>query len=156
MTIDTNTLLLILIVGICVAVALGLHTEWRISRFMRGKSGRSLEDMVVKNAADIEKFKVFRKELDEYLESVEKRLDQSIRGVGVVRFNPFKGTGEGGNMSFASAFIDEKGGGVVFSTLHTRERMSIFAKPLKGGKSEYEMTGEEKRAIEAAKKKMRV
>lgn len=155
MTIDTNTLLIILITVIGVTIALGLHTEWRLTRFLRGKRGKSLEDIVVKNAADIEKFKVFRKELDEYLETVEKRLERSVRGVGTVRFNPFKGAGDGGNMSFASAFIDEKGDGVVFSTLYSRERMSVFAKPLKGGKSEYELTGEEKDAIKQAREKMR-
>jgi len=85
---------------------------------------------------------------------VEKRLNQSVRGVGTVRFNPFRGTGDGGNQSFASAFIDEKGDGVVFSTLYSRERMSVFAKPLTGGKSEYELTGEERRAIQKAREQM--
>lgn len=155
MALDANILLFILATGTCVAVALGLHTEWRISRFTRGKSGRSLEDMVVKNTADVEKFKVFRKELDEYLESVEMRLDQSIRGVGTVRFNPFKGTGDGGHMSFATAFLDEDENGVVISTLSTRERMSIFAKPLKEGESEYELTQEERNAIGEARERLR-
>lgn len=153
---DTNTLLIILIAGIAVAVLLGLHTEWRLTRLMRGKSGKNLEEIVVRSAADIEKFKQFRKELEVYLESVEKRLERSVRGVGTVRFNPFRGTGEGGNQSFASAFIDEEANGVVFSTLHTRERMRIFAKPLTCGKSEYELTQEERDAIKLAQQKLRV
>ena len=149
--IDTNTLLVILIAGTCIAVALGAHTEWRLTRLMRGKSGKNLEEIVVRNATDIERFRQFRKEIETYLETVEKRLDQSVRGVGTVRFNPFKGTGDGGNQSFASAFINERGDGVVFSTLYSRERMSIFAKPLTGGKSQYELTGEERHAIQKAK-----
>lgn len=153
--IDTNTLLLILIAGIAVAIAFGLHTEWRVGRFMRGKSGKTLEEAVVRSAADIEKFKEFRKELETYLESVERRLERSVRGVGTVRFNPFRGTGDGGNQSFASVFLDAEGNGVVFSTLHTRERMSIFAKPLKGGKSEYALTGEEREAITQAKERLK-
>lgn len=155
MTIDTNTLLLILIAGIAVAIALGLHTEWRLTRLMRGKSGKDLEEIVIRSASDIDRFKQFRKELETYLESVEKRLKQSVRGVGMVRFNPFKGTGDGGNQSFASAFIDEKGDGVVFSTLSTRERMSIFAKPLTKFASTYELTGEEREAIKQAKQNIR-
>mgnify|MGYP001562804984 CR=1 FL=1 len=153
MTIDI--LLYILAVGMAIAVLLGLHTEWRMSRLLRGRSGKSLEDVVVKSAEDIEKFRQFRKEIEEYLGTVEKRLGKSVQGVGTVRFNPFRGTGDGGNQSFASAFLDEHGNGVVFSTLHTRERMSIFAKPLKDGKSEYELTGEERRAMQKAKEKLR-
>jgi hypothetical protein len=145
----------ILIAGISVAVALGLHTEWRLSRLLRGKSGKSLEELIGKSATDIGNIKMFRKELEAYLESVEKRLQKSVCGVGVVRFNPFRGTGDGGNQSFASAFIDAEGNGVVFSTLHTRERMSMFAKPLRDGKSEYELTEEERRAIQKAKEGLR-
>jgi len=156
MAFDTDTLLIILIAGMAIAIALGLHTEWRVGRFMRGKDGKTLEDAVMQNAADIQKFKEFRKGLEDHLETVEERLEQSVRGIGTVRFNPFKGTGEGGNQSFASAFIDGGGNGVVFSTLHTRERMSIFAKPLKNGKSEYELTEEERNAIRQANEKLRV
>ena len=156
MAFDTDTLLIILIAGMAIAIALGLHTEWRVGRFMRGKDGKTLEDAVVRNAADIQKFKEFRKGLEDHLETVEERLEQSVRGIGTVRFNPFKGTGEGGNQSFASAFLNENGDGVVFSTLHTRERMSIFAKPLKNGKSEYELTEEERNAIRQANEKLRV
>lgn len=155
MTIDANTLLIILTVGIAVAILLGLHTEWRLTRLLRGKSGKNLEDVIVANAADLNRFKQFRKELEIYLETVEKRLHQSVRGVGTVRFNPFKGTGDGGNQSFASAFIDEQGNGVVLSSLYLRERISVFAKPLRDGKSEYELTGEEREAIKLAEQKLK-
>mgnify|MGYP001584075190 CR=1 FL=1 len=155
MVLDTNMLLIVFTVAMVIAVALGLHTEWRLSKFLKGKSGRSLEETVIRNVTDIEKFKVFRKELEVYLESVEKRLKESVRGVSTVRFNPFKGTGDGGNISFATAFLDEEENGVVLSTLSTRERLGVYAKPLKNGKSEYELTSEEKEAIQKAKEKLK-
>jgi len=49
--------------------------------------------------------------------------------------------------------LNEDGDGVVFSSLYSRERMSIFAKPIKNGKSEYELTEEEKEALKKAKVK---
>jgi hypothetical protein len=155
MVLSTDTLLIIFASSAIIAVFLGLHTEWRVSRFLKGKSGKSLEDAIIRNASDIEKFKEFRKELETYLETVDKRLDQSVRGVGTIRFNPFKGTGDGGNQSFAIAFLDENEDGVVLSTLYTRERVGMYAKPLKNGESEYELTGEEKEAIRLAKQKLR-
>ena len=78
-----------------------------------------------------------------------------MRGVGTVRFNPFKGTGDGGHQSFATAFLDETGNGIVLSTLYIRDRVGIYAKPLKKGRSEYELTGEERKAIEEARKQLR-
>ncbi len=156
MVLDTNILLVVCAALLMVAVLLGIHTEWRVNRLLRGKNGKTLEEVITRSATDIEKFKQFRKELETYLESVEKRLDQSVRGVSTVRFNPFKGTGEGGNQSFATALLDENENGVVLSTLYTRERVGIYAKPLKNGKSEYELTGEEKEAIKQAKERLRI
>lgn len=156
MALNTDILFIVLAALMVIAVALGIHTEWRLNRLSRGKSGKTLEDSIIRNATDIEKFKEFRKEIEAYLETVEKRLNQSVRAVSTVRFNPFKGTGDGGSQSFATAFLDEKENGVVLSTLYTRERVATFAKPLKNGKSEYELTGEEKEAISLAKQKLRV
>lgn len=154
MVLDTDTLLIVLMVVMTIAVFLGVHTEWRVNRLLKGKAGKTLEDTILKNATDIEKFKVFREELEIYLKSVEKRLKGSIRGVSTVRFNPFKGTGDGGNQSFAAAFIDEEKNGVVLSTLYTRDRVGMYAKPLMEGKSEYELTEEEKDAISKASKRL--
>ena len=47
--------------------------------------------------------------------------------------------------------LNEEGDGVVLSSLYSRERMSIFAKPIKNGKSEYELTEEEKKLLEKAR-----
>ncbi len=154
MVLTTETILVILAVGVGSAILLALHLEWRLAKLLRGKAGKDLEEIIVKNATDIERFKEFRKELEVYLKTVEKRINQSVRGMGTVRFNPFKGTGDGGNQSFASAFLNEEGDGVVFSTLYTRERVSVFAKPFKSGKSEYELTEEENEAIKKALKKL--
>ena len=49
--------------------------------------------------------------------------------------------------------LNEEGDGVVFSSLYSRDRMSIFAKPVKNNNSEYELTSEEKQALEKAKVK---
>ncbi len=155
MVLDTNLVLYILLGALAVTLALVIHINIRVNRLTRGKSGKSLEEIVIKQSADIEKFKVFRREIETYLDSVEARLDGSIRGVGTVRFNPFKGNGEGGQMSFATAFLDGEENGVVISTLNTRERMSIFAKQIKDGKTEQELTSEETEAVEKAKEKLR-
>lgn len=154
MTLDASTVLLVLLGAIVIDLTLVIHLEARMNRLLRGKSGKSVESMVVKNAADIGELKKFRAELGNYLAGVEKRLKRSIGGVGTVRFNPFKGAGEGGNQSFASAFIDEHKDGVVLSTLRSRERVSVFAKPLKNGMAEIELTPEEREAVRLAEEKL--
>jgi len=81
----------------------------------------------------------------------ELRLRSTLQGVGLVRFNPFEGQGQGGNQSFAIAFLDEYSNGVVLSTLYARDRVGVYAKPIEKGISTYELTNEEKEAIERAR-----
>src|SRR6185369_3846142 len=75
------------------------------------------------------------------IDAIELRLKKSIRGVETIRFNPFKDSG--GNHSFATALISEEGDGVVISSLYARDRVNIFAKPIKKHVSDFELTGEE-------------
>lgn len=129
--------------------------EIRIHRLLAGGGAKNLEDSLKHFRGELKDVADFRKSLETYLIDVEKRLGRSIQSVHTIRFNPFKGTGSGGNQSFATALIDEKGDGAVLSTIYTREHSSIFAKPLKKHASEYELTKEEKEAIASAKKSIR-
>ena len=124
-------------------------------RLLRGPDathiGHSLEHLT----GEVDELTAFRSELELYLSEAEKRLRGSIRGVGTVRFNPFHGQGSGGNQSFATAFISEDGNGVVVSSLYARDHVSMYAKPLKGGKSNFELTDEERQAVAAAKENLK-
>lgn len=57
----------------------------------------------------------------------------------------------GSKQSFATALLNEHGDGVVISTLYSRERTSVFAKPIKKFDSEYELTPEETQALTEAR-----
>lgn len=128
----------------------------KINRLLGGKAqAKSIESAQVLISGDLEELKQFRTELESYLEGVEMRLKRSVQGVETVRFNPFKGNGDGGNQSFSTAFVDENGDGVVVSSLYSRERISIFSKAVKNFVSEFELTEEEKGVIEHAHKKLK-
>jgi len=124
--------------------------ERRLSKLMLGRTG-SLEETITILARDMRDMQEFKAEVERYLKLVEQRLRGSVSGVGVVRFNPFSTDGQGGNQSFATAFIDEEGSGVVFSTLYARNHVGVYAKPLERGISTYELSDEEKRAIAEAR-----
>lgn len=122
----------------------------RFKRLMLGRNG-SIEESIAVLSRETKELKKFRTELEAYLKTAEARLGGSVRGVGVVRFNPFSGDGSGGNQSFAVALLDETGSGVVLSSLYARDRVGMYAKPIAGGASSYELTDEEKKAVVLAK-----
>ena len=116
-----------------------------------GKNGKSLEDSILAIKYGLNDYIEFKKDSIEYLKNIEARLKRSLQAVETVRFNPFKGTGSGGNQSFATAFVSEKGDGVIVSSLYSREHISVFSKPLKKFQSEFEMSAEEKSVLALAK-----
>jgi hypothetical protein len=87
-------------------------------------------------------------ELERRQQQDEERLAAAIRHVSVVRFNPFAESG--GDQSFAVAWLDDAGTGLVLTGLHNRVEMRVFAKPVEGGASRYPLSDEEAQAIKAA------
>jgi hypothetical protein len=128
-----------------------IRLEVRFRKLVRGKNAVSLEDMLASVVRDMNGLKKYREESLGYLQAIEARIQKSVQSVETLRFNPFKGIGEGGNQSFATALLSERGDGVVISTLHARDRMSLFAKPVKSFASEHDLTEEEQHVIAKAK-----
>jgi len=148
MFIDTNLLIYALIGIIAILTILVIRLEFRIKRLMSGKNGRSLESAIFGIKEGVTRLDNLHYEMRQYVENIEGRVKKSVRRAETVRFNPFKGTGNGGNQSFATALLDEDGNGVILSSLYSRERVSVFAKPIENYSSEYELSSEEKEAIE--------
>jgi hypothetical protein len=139
------------LVIILILIIWNIRLEIKMRRLLRGKNAKTLEDTIIQLNKETDFLNSTNREIEKYLKDVERRLKRSIQGTSTVRFNPFKGVGEGGNQSFATAFVNEEGNGVVISSIYSRDRMSVYSKPLVKYKSEYELTKEEKSAIKEAK-----
>ena len=154
-TLLTPSILLTILV-IVSALAIGLlawiiRLEIKLRRFTMGQSGASLEESFHKLEQHFKSTTAFHATTLDYLQTVEARLRNSIQGTETVRFNPFEGDGSGGNQSFATALLSETGNGVVFSSIYARDRMCVFAKPVKSFKSDHELSTEERDAIAKAR-----
>lgn len=126
-------------------------TEKRLKRFFLGKKAKDLEDTILILEEEISRLKVAKETTEKDISLINSKLRKSIRGLETIRFNPFPD--QGSNQSFAIGMLNEDGDGVVISSLYSRERMSIFAKPVQNKKSTYELTTEEKEALNKAEVK---
>lgn len=142
----TNDLLLAMIA--LLVVWLG-YLEFRLRQLFRGQKGTSLETVLANVQKELERFALSERDQNTYLRNLSTRLAKSLQGVGLVRFNPFREVGS--NQSFATALLDEQGDGIVISTLYTRDKTSVFGKPIIRFESEYEITPEEIEAIAHAR-----
>ncbi len=125
-----------------------LMIEIRLKRIFAGTKARNLEEMIVLVGKKINKIEEKEDEINKHLVTIDERLSKSVRSVETLRFNPFIDAGS--NQSFAIALMNDEGNGVVLSSLYARDRMSVFAKPIIKGKSEFELSSEEKEVLNKA------
>lgn len=146
---------LILTIGVSGIVVLGLLVfviilSKRVTKLTKGKNGKSLESIISENNVLAKEIKDKLKNQELQIIDIKKDAMNNIQNIGVVRFNPFKETG--GSQSFAIALTDKKENGVIISSLYTRDRVNVFAKPIVDGSSEYKLTEEEQTAIKQSRK----
>jgi hypothetical protein len=152
---DLNILLYISTGLLLVFLAWIIYLHIKIRKILVGKNAKMLDDSIDFLNKEIIELREFEKDSMAYYEDVEKRLKRSVQTVETLRFNPFKGVGEGGNQSFSISALDENGDGLILSSLHSRDRISIFAKPVEKFASKFETTEEEKVVLEKSKKKLK-
>lgn len=156
LALDTTVLTYALAALLFLSFALGawvIRLELKLKRLLIGKNARSLEDTIRAMIARVHELEEFQKGVEEYTRDVERRLSRSIQSIETIRFNPFESS-HGGNQSFATAFLSEHGDGVVISSLYARDRMSVYAKPVRDQKSSFELSDEERQALKAAAKQL--
>ncbi len=86
--------------------------------------------------------------LDGRMADAEERLTGAVTRVAVLRYDAFNETS--GHQSSSVALYDEHGDGVVISAILQREQARVYAKPLRAGQSELELSPEEREAIRLA------
>ena len=75
-------------------------------------------------------------------------LDGAVRHVGLVRYDAFEDVG--GRLSFSCALLDDRGNGVVVTSINGRQDTRVYAKPVNDAKSAYNLSVEEEEAIRQA------
>lgn len=139
------------IILILIGLILGgwiLYLEIRLKKFFRGSEGGNLEHILTNTLKTIEMLENKTNVLTNDAKRQSEKLKNCIQKTAVIRFNPFKDAG--GDQSFSIAALDDEKNGFVVSSLFGREINRVYAKPIRTGESQYQLTDEEKKAIEQA------
>jgi hypothetical protein len=120
-----------------------LHKKTK--KLFMGTKAKDLEEVMMTISRHTEQLENTQRQINKHLELLDGKMKKTIRSVETIRFNPFPD--HGSNQSFAISFINDEGDGVVISSLYARDRMSIFAKPIKKGNSDYELSAEEQEVL---------
>ena len=86
--------------------------------------------------------------LDRRMETAEQRIDRSMAYRALIRYDAY---GEmSGRQSTSIALLDAKRSGLVLSSIHHRDQARLYAKEVREGKPELELSPEEDEAIQRA------
>jgi hypothetical protein len=122
----------------------------RLRRILSDNGSTGLDEVLAGQTTRIEQLATRVDALTALQRELETSTGRSLQKVGVVRFNPFQDSG--GDQSFAIALLDQRGSGVVVSSLHGRAETRIFAKQVTNGRSTHSLSDEEQQAIREALK----
>lgn len=145
----TFILLIIFIVLSIANIILIINANRKYLGFMKKLgNGSNLDEMLKDYLRDVKEIKKDNSEIKEYYTKLDHDIDCCIQKIGLVRYNAYKDVGS--DLSFAIALLDRNDNGIVFNGVYGSESSNIYAKPIKGGISKYQLSDEEKSALEIA------
>lgn len=141
-----------------VALVLSLALSLRLRRFradQRAVLGENQQDLVSHAAALQSQFQALSQyvqdaadRLDERMLIAEQRLDGAVAYRALVRYDAY---GEmSGRQSTSIALLDANRSGVVLSSIHHRDQARLYAKQVRRGEAELELSPEEDEAVRLA------
>ena len=138
------------LLALVVTVLVGLRLR-RVRRELRealGGDGASVVEVLGRHNAQLEAIGQDIGELGLRTDELRGLLRRTVSKSALVRYDAFEDMG--GALSFSAALLDEQGDGMVISAINGRTETRCYAKPISGGTSETNLSGEEHAAIEAA------
>jgi hypothetical protein len=154
-SLNSSTAALLAVIGTSaggLGLLVGILAHLRLRRLRRDlavlQDGEDGESFLTAAARQVEHIARLRAELS----SVEGRMHDlrvdvadALRHVAVVRYDAFRDMG--GRMSFSAALLDDAGDGLVITAIHGRAETRSYAKGVKGGTSDQQLSPEERQAI---------
>jgi hypothetical protein len=146
--------------GACALLALLLCAVlWlklrRVRMAQRVVMGDGQQDLIAHAASLQEQFEALyayvqdaAERLDQRMETAERRLDRTVAYRALIRYDAY---GEmSGRQSTSIALLDANRSGLVLSSIHHRDQARLYAKEVREGKPELELSPEEDEAIRRA------
>jgi hypothetical protein len=140
-----------LVLGVAVAVLAARLRAARRTYAALLAGGAGGEDLLAAVARQIEATDRLRGKLNlvgRETAQLRQRVSSLVGTVGLTRYDAFPDIG--GQLSYSAAFLDEAGDGVVLSTINGRAEARSYAKPVRGGRSDHNLSEEEQAAIAMA------
>jgi hypothetical protein len=134
-----------------VLALLAINGQRRVRRAYRVFSGGHSEDILTLLQRYITELHALREDVaavGQYGDHVRDLLAGAVTRVATVRYDAFEDMG--GHLSYSTAFLDERGNGVVLTAINGRSETRTYAKPVEAGGSPHTLSDEEAAVVAQA------
>jgi Protein of unknown function (DUF4446) len=108
----------------------------------------ALRGVLQGHAAQIKRLEQAARALNGTDRKQQVQIEGSVQRVSLLRYDAFEDVG--GRLSFSCALLDDRGTGVVLTSINGRQETRVYAKPIAEGASSYNLSVEESEAIRQA------
>lgn len=150
-----STLVVVALGAVAFAFAIAVGAQLRLSRIQAryrvlwAGGEKDVAAVLADQAGEIAQLRGDVARVRDKLAGSAGDIEQSLRHVAVVRYDAFGDMG--GRLSFSAAIVDDRGDGLVISSIHARGESRTYAKGIVEGDSEVTLSPEEQQALAAAR-----
>lgn len=139
---------LILFIMVIVNMVQTNKLKKKYSKFMSGKSAKSLEDTLIKRLDQVESLIQANSANEKNIKKLFDNMKFTFQKVGLVKYDAFNEMG--GKLSFSIALLNQTNDGFVLNAVHSREGCYTYIKEIVDGNSIINLSEEEQEALKMA------
>ncbi len=137
------------IIFLIITMTISSNLKEKYRKLVRGTDGKQIEKILFEHIDNIEEVHKKLNEIESNIDILSNRLSFCVQKIGIVRYNAFDDIGS--DLSYSISLLDENNDGIILSGIYGRVETVSYAKPIKGGTSNYSLSVEELQALERAK-----
>ncbi|MBM7855808.1 uncharacterized protein YlxW (UPF0749 family) [Desulfohalotomaculum tongense] len=118
-------------------------------RLTRGINVKSIEELVLVFTDRVEQINKDLNQLKKEQEQLSQQMKTCIKTPKILKYNAFEDMGS--NLSFSMALLDNEYNGLILTSIYGRDESRFYAKRINKGKSEQNLSPEEKIILEEYK-----
>lgn len=132
---------------ISIFISIKIYKKYEINMKKLG-NGENFAEMIKDYVSQVEKLNKRDDQIIEVCNNINNELSYCIKKVGIFKYDAFGNTNN--KLSFALAMLDKENNGVVINSIYGHDNSNVYAKPIIKGTSKYNLSDEEKEAINKA------
>lgn len=117
----------------------------KLKKFLKGKDGQSLEEILVNKLDQIEDIAKQNAENERNIKSINSRMKNNFCKYGIVKYDAFEESG--GKLSFVLTLLDEKQDGFILNVVHSNAGSYGYIKEVISGNSILSLGKEEEESL---------